>query len=293
MMTYDQWYLSLGLSSGYRWVTLAGIFGIGGGVRLGIVRNSYDDIFEPFDPRLRERNNMWTPRNSIWTSVSLDQRDVFYDPSSGYYINERLGFFGIFKNEREHYIRSDTRLQYFYTLFDIPVFRNWNFKSVFASNFALSFIFKQPWRSSDSRTPAIEDANKLAVDGMFNARGWNDQYRYKGLALLDSWVELRFPIVRGILAFDTFFDAAGVETKEGYYFGKDDNDERNFTLDNLRFSYGGGLRIAMPQLPLRASIAKRFRFIDGEFTWEPGALFVNSERPTSGVDLVISFVMSY
>jgi hypothetical protein len=49
----------------------------------------------------------------------------------------------------------------------------------------------------------------------------------------------------------------------------------------------------MPQLPLRASIAKRFRFVDGEFTWEPGALFTNKAKPTSGVDFVLSFVMSY
>ena len=293
LMRYNQWYLSLGLSSGYRWNTYLGIFSVSGGTRFGIVRNSYDDIFVPFDPTLRERNNQWTPRNSLWVSASLDQRDIFYDPSSGYYFNQRMGFFGIFNIEREHYMRSDTKAQYFLTLLDIPVTRNWNFKTVLAMNMGLSFIFKQPGRNTDSRTPTIEEANKLAIDGMFNARGWSDQYRYKGLALLDSWIELRFPIVRGILAFDAFFDAAGVETKEGYYFGRNDSGERNFTLNNLRFSYGGGLRIAMPQLPIRASIAKRFRFIDGEFTWEPGALFANKAKPTSGVDLVISFVLSY
>jgi len=283
LMDYDQWYLSLGLSTGYRWSTFLGTLGLNGGMRFGIIRNSFDEIFQPFDPVLRERNHQWTPKNSLWTSLSLDRRDIFYDPSRGYYVLERLGFFGIFGNEQEHYMRSDSKLQYFLTLFNIPVFKNWNFKSVLALNLGFSLLFEQPGRDIE-----IEDANKLAIDGMFTARGWSDQYRYKGLMLVDSWVELRFPLIRGILAFDTFFDAAGIESKEGDYFKKD-----NFTINNLRFSYGGGLRITMPQFPIRASLAKRFRFIDGKFTWERGAIFANNSKPTSGLDLVISFVMSY
>ena len=293
LMDYNQWYLSLGFSSGYRWGTFLGNLSLSGGTRFGILRNNYDEVFEPFDPALRERNTLWTPKNSLWSSLALDSRDIFYDPSRGYYLQERIGFFGIFKNEREHYIRSDAKAQYFLTLFDLPITRRWSFKSVLAMNAGLSFIFKQPGREPDALTPKIEDANKLAVDGMFSARGWSDQYRYKGLLLLDSWIELRFPIVRGILALDLFFDAAGVESKEGYYFGKDADGDQNFTINNMRFSYGGGLRVAMPQFPIRASLAKRFRFIDGQFTWEPGAIFKNDANPTSGIDFVLSFVMSY
>jgi len=293
MMSYDQIYLSLGLSTGYRWITVPGIVSVSGGLRLGIVRNSYDDIFQPFDPTLRKGNGVWTPSNSIWVSGSLDQRDVYYDPSSGYYLSERLGLYGIFDNELEHYIKSDSKAQYFLTLFDIPVTRNWNFKSVLAFNFGFSVIFKQPGRDTDSRTPSIEEANKLAIDGMFNARGWNSAFRNKGLLLIDSWVELRFPLIKGILAFDMFFDAAGIETMEGYYFGINSEGKSNFTIDNMRFSFGGGLRVAMPQFPIRLSLAKRFRFYDGEFRWESGMLFHDDAKPTSGLDLVISFLLSY
>jgi len=292
LMSYDQWYLSLGLSTGYRWTTFLGSLGLNGGMRFGIIRNSYDEIFEPFDPTLREGNNTWTPKNSLWTSLSLDKRDVFYDPSRGYYLLERLGLFGILTGEREHYFKSDSKAQYFKTLFDIPVFKNWNFKSVLALNLGYSVLFKQPGRDIK-----IEEANKLAIDGMFTARGWSDQYRYKGLMLLDSWVELRFPLVRGILAFDLFFDAAGIETREGDYFkkisGGDKEGDSNFTIDNMRFSYGGGLRIAMPQFPIRASIVKRFKFENGDLKWQRGAIFVNDSKPTSGLDFVISFVLPY
>jgi len=279
LMSYNQWYISLGLSSGYRWPTFLGNFAIGGGMRFGIINNTYDDIFRPFDPVLRAGNNKWTPKNSFWTTLSLDQRDISYDPSSGYYFLERMGFYGIFNNELEHYIRSDSKLQYFLTLFDFPVTRRWNLKSVLAVHFGLSFIFKQPWRDYEKYN-FIEEANKLAVDGMFIGRGWSSEYRNKGRLLLDSWLELRFPLVYGILAFDLFFDSAGIDKPEGSYFD-------GFTIENMRFSYGGGLRFTMPQFPIRLSLVKRFRIIDDKIDWQKGAI------PGIDMDIVMSFVLSY
>jgi outer membrane protein insertion porin family len=288
MMNYDQWYLSLGFSTGYRWATFLGILSAGGGIRFGIIKNSYDaEFFEPFDPALRDGNNEWRPKNSFWGTVSLDQRDISYDPSKGYFLQERLGFYGIFSAEREHYIRSDSRAQYFLTLFDIPVTESWNFKSVLGFHVGLSVLFKQPGRDTNSRVPSIEEANMLAVDGMFVGRGWNNAYSNKGLLLLDSWIELRFPIVRGILAWDFFFDSAGVETVPGYYFGTKPDGGKNFTIENLRFSYGGGLRFTMPQFPIRISLARIFTVKDDQINWGRGELF-----GVKGLNLVISFVMS-
>ena len=290
LMNYDQWYISLGFSSRYSWSTAPGILALSGGFRLGLVKNSYDDILRPFDPALRAANNTWTPKNSLSITLSLDQRDIFYDPSRGYFISERMGLYGFFDNEIEHYLRSDTKLQYFHTLFDIPVkfFQNWNFKCVFAFHTGLSVIFVQPWRGSDPAKMPIEEANKLAVDGMFVGRGWSSAYRNKGLLLLDSWIELRFPLIRGILAFDLFFDMAGVESREGYYFGNDNDGKPNFTINNLRFSFGAGFRFTMPQFPIRISLAKRFMFENDQFKWMPGYIF-----DESGFDLVISFAFSY
>jgi len=297
LMNYNQWYFSLGFSTGYRWSTPAGNLSLGGGIRTGLVRNSYDEnIYRPFDPALREGNNKWMPKNSTWSTLSLDQRDLYYDPSSGYYLYERFGIYGLLGEhvEREHYLRNDNKMEYYLTLFDLPVTEKWNFKSVLAFHTGLSLIFRQAGRDVGSRTPTVEDANKLSVDGMFIGRGWSSEYRVKGLTLLDGWVELRFPIVPGILAFDFFFDAAGVETEQGYYFGKNSSGDQNFTIDNMRFSFGGGLRFTIPQFPFRFSLAKRFRTVDGgEFTWEQGTIFRNSKRPGSGIDPVISFAIAY
>jgi len=295
LMDYSQWYFSLGFSTGYRWFTPVGNVSLGGGVRTGLILNSYDeDIYRPFDPTLREGNNKLTPKNSVWSTLSLDQRDLYYDPSAGYYLYERFGIYGILmEQEREHYLRNDNKAQYYLTLFDIPVTEKWNFKGVLAFHVGLSFIFRQPGRDVGKLTPTIEEANQLSVDGMFIGRGWSSEYRVKGLTLLESWVELRFPIVQGILAWDFFFDSAGVETERGYYFGTNSKGAKNFTIENMRFSFGAGLRFTIPQFPFRFSLAKRFRVVDGEFTWEPGAIFRNADNPKSGIDPVISFAIAY
>jgi outer membrane protein insertion porin family len=283
LMNYEQWYLSLGFSTGYRWTTFLGIFGISGGMRFGIINNTYDaELYRPFDPTLREGNNTWTPKNSLWFSLSLDQRDIFYDPSRGYYLYNRMGFYGILKDEREHYIRNDSKAEYFLTLFNIPVTEKWSFKSVLGLHAGLSTIFRQPGRDS----PTVEEVNKLAVDGMFIGRGWSSEYRNKGYLLLDSWIELRFPLVMGILAFDLFFDSAGIESNLGDYFN-------NFTVENLKFSYGGGFRFTLPQFPIRISLVKCFEIIDGEIKWKPGAIFGDKDKPEMGMDIVMSFVLSY
>jgi outer membrane protein insertion porin family len=294
LMSYNQWYLSLGFSTGYRWTTFLGNLSIGGGFRTGLIRNDYDaSLYRPFDSALREGNNTWTPKNSLWSTVSLDQRDLYYDPSRGYYLYERFGIYGILDFEREHYLRSDTKAEYYFTLFNIPVTDKWSFKSVLAFHSGLSFIVKQPGRD-DGLIPTIEEANKLSVDGMFIGRGWSGEYRVKGLTLWENWAELRFPLMAGLLAWDFFFDAAGVETIQGYYFGTNNEGRSNFTIENMRFSFGGGLRFTMPQFPFRFSLAKRFRVVDGLFHWEKGSIpFGDPNDPGTGIDPVISFAISY
>jgi len=294
LMKYRQWYLSVGLSTGYRWSTPVGNVSLGGGIRTGYVLNTFDgDIYRPFDPALREGNNMWRPKNSFWTSLSLDQRDLFFDPSRGYFLYERFGIYGLLGEiEREHYLRSDTRAEQYFTLIDTPVTDKWNFKVVLALHSGISFIFKQPNRDTDSFLPVMEESNKLSVDGMFVGRGWSGEYRVKGLTLWDNWVELRIPLVRNLLAWDFFFDAAGVETVQGYYYLINNMGERNFTMTNMRFSFGGGLRFTLPQFPFRFSLAKRFLVVDGEIELQPGSMF-RSENPRSGLDPVISFAIAY
>jgi len=285
-MPYDQWNASLGASTGYRWSTLYGNLGLGGGLRVGMVLNKYDaDLYRPFDPILREQNNSWSPSFSIWASLSLDQRDVFYDPSSGYYGIQRLGYYGILPFEKEHYIRTDTKFEWFHTLFNLPVGDSWNFKAVFGIHTGFSFIFPQ----LQYNKPYIEEANSLAVDGMFNGRGWMTEYRRKGYALWENWAEIRIPLVPGIIAWDFFFDAAGVKkTPQALFidFLGDDGSLEDANTFFMRFSLGGGFRFTIPQFPFRFSIAKRFLIRNGSISWVPGGI------GGSGLDFVVSFAIS-
>jgi outer membrane protein insertion porin family len=280
LMDYTQWNISLGFSTGYRWIFRPGILSLGGGVRVGFIRNEYDaDLFRPFDPTLRDRNNKWTPVNSFWTSLSLDNRDIYYDPSNGYYISQRLGFYGIIPQEREHYMRTDTKAEYFFTLFDLPVSDKFSFKGIFGIHSGLSFLFPAFGYDMD-----IESPNRLYVDGMFNARGWTDDRYNRGLALWENWAEIRFPIVPGVLALDTFFDMAAVAATPQDFFN-------NFTADQMRFSFGAGIRFAIPQFPFRLLFAKRFKVVDGQVEWQTGNINPGG-KSGAGIDFVISFTMS-
>jgi len=286
LMPYNQWRLSIGMSSGYRWSTFLGNLSLGGGLRLGMIYTNYDsNVFRPFDPILRGEHNRWTPQTSLWTSLSLDQRDIYYDPSKGYYGIQRIGYYGIFSGEEEHYIRTDTKAEIFFTLWNLAVTDKWSFKGVFGLHSGLSFIFPQPFHAR----PEIESANKLAVDGMFIGRGWSSDYNNKGLALWENWAELRIPLAPGILSWDFFFDAAGVKKTPGDFFSSffTQDDSNSFFL---RFSFGAGLRFTLPQFPFRFSLAKRFRIRDGNLKWETGA--IGGGSPGSGVDFVLSLAMS-
>jgi outer membrane protein insertion porin family len=282
LMYYDQWQVSVGLGTGYHWDTPLGIFGVGGGVRTGVVYNSYDDeLYRPFNPALRADNNRFSPANSVWTNISLDRRDIYYDPSRGYYVNQRFGYYGIFDLEREHYIKTDTKFEWFHTLFNIPVTEKFNFKAVFGIHSGLSFIFPQFFRDEIN----IEASNEFAVDGMFNGRGWNGVYYNKGHVLFENWAEIRIPLVPGLLAWDFFFDAAGVKKTPYDFF-------HHFSFDDMLYSFGGELRFTIPQFPFRFGLAKRFKIENGAVQWQAGALGHSDKDPTSGIDFIISFAIS-
>ena len=290
LMPYNQWRVSVGVGTGYRWSTPHGILGLGGGFRIGMIFNSFNsDRYTPFDPLLRERNNQWTPATSVWTSISLDQRDIFFDPSRGYYAVQRVGWFGIMDVEQEHFIRTDTRAQWFRTLLDIPVSDNWNFRAIFGIHTGVSFIWRQPHRDR----PFIEEANQLAVDGMFVGRGWVSEFRRKGLALWENWAEIRIPLAPGILAWDFFFDAAGIKQTPGALFNNFFDDDETAVDQHtffMRFSVGGGLRFTIPQFPLRFSLARRFVVRDGQIEWQTGG--IGGTRPGRGLDFVVSFALA-
>lgn len=286
LMEYQQWSFSLGFSTGYRWGTVLGNIGVSGGLRFGIKYNSYDrDLYRPFDRALRERDG-WTPATSFSLSGSIDDRDIFYDPSKGYYANQRFGFYGLIGNdiEEEYFIRSDSKAEVFFTIWNLPVSEKWAFKGVLGLHTGFSFLF--PHVGNDN--PVIEQANMLAVDGMFTGRGWSGERTNRGYAMWENWVEVRIPIVPGILAFDIFFDAAEIAAQPKDVFS---TDATGSFSERMRFSFGGGLRFAIPQFPFRFLFAKRFKLVNGAVQWQDG-MIGGKVGSGGGIDFVLSFAIS-
>jgi outer membrane protein insertion porin family len=273
-MYYDQFSFSFGFSTGYRWLTSLGNLGLNGGIRTGWIQNSYDDsLLRPFDPVLRDRNGQFIPALSFWTAASLDQRDIYYDPSSGYYGIQRFAYYGILPIEREHYMRTDTKAEVFVTLLNLAITDNYSFKTVFGLHSGVSFILPQTGRE----IPEIESANMLSVDGMFTGRGWASERTNRGFALWENWAELRFPLVPGMLSVDLFFDMAAMKETPYDFF-------HNFEAEDLRFSFGFGPRISIPQFPLKLQFARSFRIQNGNIVWKPGSIGV--------FDFVLSFTLA-
>ncbi len=259
-MKYDRWEYGIGTSTGYRWFPGFATATLRGGVNFSIVQNFYDSqLYRPADKGIRDQNGKWGLSNSVWSRISLDKRDLNYDPSSGWFASEQVTFYGLIpKLETEYYMRSDLKAEGYLTLLDYPLTNVWNLKFVIAAYSGLSFL--RPVGGEP-----ISDANKLYIDGMFIGRGWSTLYATstaRGDMMINHWVELRMPLAPGVLAADFYFDAVAVKPTL--------NDISSLALNDYYFSYGPGLRFSIPQFPLRLMFSNTFRIQDGKFEWGNG-----------------------
>ncbi|MDR1748367.1 MAG: BamA/TamA family outer membrane protein, partial [Spirochaetaceae bacterium] len=258
-MSYDQWDIKLGIGTGYRWLPNFAMVTLSGGFTFGLLQNFYDKtLYVPVDSTVRSNHGKWNWNNTIWTSIALDDRDIYYDPTKGWFFKQRIGWTGLFPFiENEYYLKTDTKLEGYLTLLDIPFSDTWSLKFVLAGYSGLSAIFPL---SSD----LISNSSQLYIDGMFNGRGWNfssGSLSYiRGNAMWSNWVELRIPVVPNILAIDFFMDAIAVKKDIGDLF-------TNLGLEDFYFSFGPGFRFSIPQFPLRLMFANTFKVKDGSVVW--------------------------
>lgn len=257
-MRYDRWKYGAGTSTGYRWNPNFAMVTLRGGVNFSVVQNFYDDkLYRPADKSIRDQHGAWGWSNSVWSRVSLDERDLNYDPSTGWFASQQVTMYGILPAlETEYYLRSDTKGEIYFTLFDYPLTNVWNLKLVLAGYTGISFL-----RSVDGNE--IGDTNKLYVDGMFVGRGWSSLYStVRGNLEVNHWLELRVPLAPGVLSGDFYLDAVAIKNEP--------EDIGSLTLDDYYFSFGPSLRFSIPQFPLRLMFANTFRVQDGKFEWGNG-----------------------
>ncbi len=283
LMEYDSWNFSLGLTSGYTWHTNAGRVSISGNPNTTLKFITYDDyIYRPYNATERENLNAGRLVNSLGLTLSWDTRDLIYTPTKGFVLKQSFKLTGgVFFGTR-HYIRSSTKGELYFKLLDIPVFENWNFKTILALNSSFSMILPQlifPEGGGTQIDTVTTREDLLYTEGMLIARGW--PAHYDGKILWNNWFELRIPIIEQYLWWDFFFNAAALwETFEEF---------ETTHIDDFMFSFGGGFRLTIPGLPIGFYFAKRFKTEDGVVDWQTGNMFNNNNTPGAGIDFVISF----
>lgn len=265
-MQYKNFAISLAQAVGRRWFPSFAILTWNAGLTTTLRMNKYDQgAFVPLDTGVSQSADSLRLSDTIWTSVSLDNRDINYDPSKGWFANERISWCGIIPGlEQEFFFRTDTKLEAYCTLFNIPVTEKWAFKWVLAAYTGLSLIFPLP----DS---PLGDSNKLYIDGMFNGRGWTDVYnKTRGKAMLSARAELRMPLMPGIIGVDCFFDMVTTKPSARDMF-------KGLSAQDLYFSFGPGIRFLLPQFPLHLLFANCFKIgSDNKVEWEDTWKFVLS-----------------
>lgn len=248
-MTYDDWNATVSTNLARRWTPNYAIFTLNGGLSTTLQNNIYNENTNvPVDNGISLYANRWGIQNSIYGQLSIDNRDLSYDPSKGWFMSQRLSWHGLIPYyEKEFFLKSDTKLEGYFKLFDLPVTEKWSFKMVFAAYTGITSIFP---------CTEVSDGNKAYIDGMLNARGWTDVYKVtKGMFMLSNRLELRVPVVPGIVGIDGFWDAAVVKPRV--------QDISNISAEDFYFSFGPGIRFLLPQLPLHLVFAWKYRIVDG------------------------------
>lgn len=259
-MKYDRWSYGVGTTTGYRWNPRLATVSLLGGLNFSVVQNFYDAvIYRPADKEIRDQHGAWNLNNSVWTRLSLDDRDLYYDPSKGWFASQQVTLFGLIPDrEASYYAKFDTKLEGYLTLLDVPLTNVFNLKFVLAASTGLSFLMP----TTDA---PISDSNKLYIDGMFTGWGWQTLYAQseaRGDMMLTHRLELRMPLAVGVISADFFLDAvAPLESIA---------DLSSVTIDSYYMSFGPGLRFSIPQFPLRLILANTFRVQNGNFVWGNG-----------------------
>ncbi len=265
-MEYEQHEFNLSASLGRRWTPDFAIFTLTGGISGSLIDNIYNPyLYLPYDASVSQYNNNWEPKNSLWTSFSVDDRNISYDPSSGWFANQRVAWYGLlpagtfaFMNpdwsewgEKEFYLRTDTKAEIYFTLLDHKFSENWSLKLILMGYSGLSMQFP-------TANTTIKQSNQLYIDGMFNGRGWTiyNTAAGRGLALWSNILELRCPVVPGVLAVDLWFDAICIADSVQEFYTQ-------MNEDMWYFSFGPSLRFAIQQFPLRLLFVNTFKIKDG------------------------------
>ena len=255
---YENFSATLGTGLGRRWFPKFAILSLTGGLSNTLTKYKLDEqSYVTSDSGISMFANRVGLMNSLWTSFSMDNRDINYDPSRGWFASQKFTFYGLVPVlEKEFFLSSETKLEGYLTLFDFHLNEVNSIKGILALYTGLTMMF--PLRNS-----VISDSNKPYIDGMFTGRGWAELYRSsdaKGKILWNTQLEFRVPLVPGVVGIDFFHDAVAVKPEVNQLFN-------NLSLNDFYFSMGPGIRFLMQQFPLHLLFTWRYQVQDGKVMW--------------------------
>lgn len=253
------------------------------------------------DSILREVNLGWQFKSKVINGISYDNRDNYFNTTEGLRSAFEVEVVGNVLGGDDHYNRYTPEAQYYFWLFDYTFFnlirsnalRRW--RTVIELRTSASFTHTtSPYYKEQrpDKNPYIESVDMLYLGGYESLRGWQIFDSFYPAVWQDGGMhrvlfggEYRLPVEPNLLWFVFFFDSGALYENPGEnnytesLLGGDEQaveasryelNAKNLRLDRFRYSYGFGIRLQIPILPLRLYLAKRLEFVDGRFQHPEG-----------------------
>lgn len=302
LMQYQRFSIYAGIHTGYSWPTDVGMLSLSSGINFSLEHNGYDSsLYRPMEDWLQEHNNKWVWTNEWTTRLTLDSRNHAAHPTDGFLFKQIFTYAGGILLGSTQYNKSRTTVEYYKTLFDIPVSDEWSYKTVLAMHSSFHLFLDQLFLQKNSSgnfnalvgtRDRLED--KFYTDRMNIMRGWDN---YTNLEVMwENWIELRMPIYERFVWADLFLEVTGIwndlkdmAPKTAYPY--------QTLADNFYFTMGGGFRLTLDGFPIAFYLTKGFQidYLNGKpiVDWQRGDFGNPKNTEGGGVNFVFRLMYSY
>lgn len=190
----------------------------------------------------------YTTKYSFAIGLGRNSTDNAMNPTGGSTFNLDFYYNGGIFGGNIHYLRPKLSMNYYFR----PL---WKF--VIAMHFSTEFILPQ-FDLGQGNTFTYDTTDMLWFDGVYEMRGWQ-YYPSRGLSKAFASTELRFPIYSQELWGLLFYDIGNLWT---------DYDDMSFQASGYLMSFGIGIKINIPMLPIRLYLARKVFYDSGLSQWQ-------------------------
>lgn len=286
LMDYEEYSLSLGLNTGYTFVTDAGKFGIGGGVYIGLSNVSYDDdLYRPYNPIVRNNLDTWLFKNKMKLSLSWDGRDLIENTTRGYMFEESFTYAGGVLGGYSEYLKNSFSGSGYLSLFKLNDNELNPTNIVLSLTSTISNILPQFYSYGEGfglqDEPIATQSEKLYIDGMNTVRGI-DSPVYNLEFMWDTMLSITIPLVKNVLDGDIYTSAT--------IYNSEWQDTFDLSQKNYYFSTGAGIKLDIPGFPLGLYLSKVYYYDDDSdsIVFQQGDVFNFTDSDEGGLNLVLA-----